>query len=156
MLRAEAGDSTNTAVIDILFLAPRPDVPLSIGSMLTVLWKYILMNWYKVDIEKKAFFKDTVWGQAIRQFAELCLVQLAKYRKAHARATARGSHESTTKYNHVTEPLAKIQGDGTLVFSPEFTKELKETHGLTYVQPTNATNRSDWIKCKWVKPKCTK
>jgi hypothetical protein len=50
MLRAEAGgrgDSTNTAVVDILFLAPRPEVPLSIGSMLTVLWKYTLMNWYK-------------------------------------------------------------------------------------------------------------
>jgi hypothetical protein len=80
------GDSTNTAMVDILFLAPRPEVPLSIGSMLTVLWKYTLMNWYTVDIEKKAFIKDTLWGQAIRRFAELCLVQLAKYRKAHAKS----------------------------------------------------------------------
>jgi hypothetical protein len=32
-------------------------IPISIGSMLTVLWKYTLtlMNWYKVDIEKKGF-----------------------------------------------------------------------------------------------------
>jgi hypothetical protein len=52
------------------------------------------------------------------------------------------------------EPLARIQGDGTLVFSPEFTKELEEANGLTYVQPTNDTNKRDWIK--WVKPKCTK
>jgi hypothetical protein len=64
------------------FLAPRADVPLAIGSLLTILWKYTLMHWYKVDIEKKNFIKDTVWGQAIRRFAELCLVQLAKYRKA--------------------------------------------------------------------------
>jgi hypothetical protein len=64
------GDSTNTAVVDIIILAPRPEVPLLIGSRLTVLWKYTLMNWYKVDIEKKAFIKNTVWGQAIPRFAE--------------------------------------------------------------------------------------
>jgi hypothetical protein len=52
------------------------------------------------------------------------------------------------------EPLARIQGDGTLVFSPEFTIELEEAHGLTYVQPTNDTKKRDWIK--WVKPKRTK
>jgi hypothetical protein len=51
--------------VDILFLAPRPEVPLVIGAMLTILWKYTLMSWYKVDIEHKAFIKDTVWGQAI-------------------------------------------------------------------------------------------
>jgi hypothetical protein len=153
-LRRGASTTTNTAVVEILFLAPQPEIPLSIGSMLTVLEKYNLMNWYNVDIEKKAFIKDTVWRQAIRQFAELCLVQLAKYRKAHARATARGSHEPTTKYHHEMEPLARIQGDGTLVFSLEFTKELKEAHGLTYVQPTNDTNKRDWIQ--WVIPKCIK
>eukprot|EP00962_Isochrysis_galbana_P015667 scaffold4498_cov119-Isochrysis_galbana.AAC.27 len=42
---------------------------------------------------------DTVWGQSIRRFAELCLVQLAKYRHAQARASARGPHEPTSKYN---------------------------------------------------------
>jgi hypothetical protein len=82
-------------------LAPLAEVPLplAIGSLLTILWKYTLMHWYKVDIEKKQFIKDTVWSQAIRRFAELCLVQLAKYRKAEARAQARGAHEPTTKYN---------------------------------------------------------
>jgi hypothetical protein len=40
------------------------------------------------------------------------------------------------------------------VFSPEFTKELEEAHGLTYVQPTNDTHKRDWIK--FAKPKCTK
>jgi hypothetical protein len=62
--------------MEIPFLAPRADVPLAIGSLLilTILWKYTLMHWYKVDIEKKTFIKDTVWGQAIRRFAELCLV----------------------------------------------------------------------------------
>eukprot|EP00962_Isochrysis_galbana_P018563 scaffold5360_cov118-Isochrysis_galbana.AAC.6 len=53
---------------------------------LTILWKYTLISWYQVDIDHKAFIKDTVWGQAIRRFAELCLVQLAKYRNARARA----------------------------------------------------------------------
>jgi hypothetical protein len=90
--------------MEILFLAPRADVPLAIGSLLAILWKYTLMHWYKVDIEKKNFIKDTVWGQAIRRFAEVCLVQLAKYRKAQARAQARGAHEPTTsttmKWNH--------------------------------------------------------
>jgi hypothetical protein len=55
------GDQTNNAVMEILFLAPRADVPLAIGSLLTILWKYTLMHWYKVDIEKKKTIKDTVW-----------------------------------------------------------------------------------------------
>jgi hypothetical protein len=99
-----------------------------------------------------------VWGQAVRRFAELCQIQLtlAKYRKAHARATARVSHEPTTKYNHEMEALARIQGDGTLVSSPKFTIELEEAHGLTYVQPTNDTKKRNWIKWVWVKPKRTK
>jgi hypothetical protein len=108
--------------------------------MLTVLWKYTLMNGYKVDIEKKAFIKDTMWRQAIRRFAELCLVQLAKYRKAHAHTQERPleeSHETTTKYNHEMEPLARIQGDGTLVFSPEFTKELNQRGTRLNILPTN-------------------
>jgi hypothetical protein len=41
-------------------------------------------------------------------------------------------------YNHEMEPLARIQvGNSTLVFSPEFTKELEEAHGLTNIRPTN-------------------
>jgi hypothetical protein len=62
----------------------------------------------------KLVIKDTVWGQAIRRFAELCLVQLAKYRHTQARAMARGTHEPTTKNNNEMEPLASIQRDGTL------------------------------------------
>jgi hypothetical protein len=99
-------------------LAPREDVPLAIGSLLTILWKYTLISWYQVDIDHKAFIKDTVWGQSIRRFAELCLVQLAKYRNVQARASARGAHEPTTKYNNEMQPLALITSDGTLQFSP--------------------------------------
>jgi hypothetical protein len=47
--------------------------------MLTVLWKYALMNWYKVDImsKRKPFIKDkdtphTVWGQAIHDDRRFC------------------------------------------------------------------------------------
>jgi hypothetical protein len=143
--------------VDILFLAPRPEVPLAIGSMLPVLWKYTLISWYKVDIEHKAFIKDTVWGQAIRRFAEaeLCLVQLAKYRHALARAMARGIHEPTTKYNNEMEPLASIQSDGTLAFSEKFSKELQEANGHAFIQQTNrATDRHNWIN--WVRPESTK
>jgi hypothetical protein len=76
--------------------------------MMTVLWKYTLMNWYKVDIAHKASIKDTGYGAKPleRRFAELCLVQLAKYGHAQARAMARGTHEPTTKYNNEMEPLA--------------------------------------------------
>eukprot|EP00962_Isochrysis_galbana_P014598 scaffold4184_cov120-Isochrysis_galbana.AAC.13 len=145
------GGVKDVAVVEILFLAPREDVPLAIGSLLTILWKYALISWYQVDIEHKPFIKDTVWGQAIRRFAELCLVQLAKYRNARARASARGTHEPTAKYNNEMQPLAYIKSDGTLQFSPEFTKELKEANGLSYIQQSSGTtNRHDFIK--WVKP----
>jgi hypothetical protein len=52
-LALRKGDQTNNAVMENIFLAPRADVPLAIGSLLTILWKYTLMHWYKVDIEKK-------------------------------------------------------------------------------------------------------
>jgi len=145
------GGAQDVAAVEILFLAPREDIPLAIGSLLTILWKYTLISWYQVDIDHKLFVKDTVWGQAIRRFAELCLVQLAKYRYARARASARGTHEPTAKYNNEMQPLAFIKSDGTLQFSPEFTKELKEANGLSFIQqPPGTTNRHDFIQ--WVKP----
>jgi hypothetical protein len=144
------GDQTNNAVMEILFLAPRADVPLAIGSLLTILWKYTLMHWYKVDIEKKKIIKDTVWGQAIRRFADLCLVQPAEYRKAEARAQARGSYEPTTKYNNEMEPLASIRSDGSLLFSKEFTEELENANGKSYIQKSRGTiNGREPIK--WIK-----
>jgi hypothetical protein len=82
------------------------------------------MHWYKVDTEKKRFIEDTVWGQAIRRFAELCLVQLAKYRKAQARAQARGEQEPTAKYNNEMEPQASTRSNGALLFSKECTQIL--------------------------------
>eukprot|EP00962_Isochrysis_galbana_P009017 scaffold2507_cov122-Isochrysis_galbana.AAC.8 len=98
------------AVVEILFLAPREDVPPAIGSITPhhLMEVHTLISWYQVDIEHKAFIKDTVWGQSIRCFAELCLVQRAKYRnaQAQARASARGAHEPTTKYNNEMQPLA--------------------------------------------------
>jgi hypothetical protein len=67
----------------------------------------------------------------------------------------RGTHEPTTKYNNEIEPLARIQRDGTLAFSEEFSKELLEANEHAFVQQTNgATNRNNWIK--WVKPESTK
>eukprot|EP00962_Isochrysis_galbana_P022379 scaffold6704_cov137-Isochrysis_galbana.AAC.1 len=85
------------------------------------------------------------------RFAELCLVQLAKYRHASARASARGTHEPTAKYNNVMQPLAFIKSDGTLQFSPKFTQELKEANGLSFIQqPLGTTSRHDFIQ--WVRP----
>jgi hypothetical protein len=112
------------------------------------------MHWYKVDIEKKNFIKDTVWGWAIRRFAELCLVQLAKYRKAQARAQARGLHERTTNYNNEMEPLVSIGSDGALLFSIEFTEELKNANGKSYIRkPSGAINDRELIN--WLKPRET-
>jgi len=99
----------------------------------------------QVDIDHKLFVKDTVWGQAIRRFAELCLVQLAKYRHASARASARGTHEPTAKYNNEMQPLAFVKSDGTLQFSPKFTQELKEANGLSYIQQTSSPGRRKYI-----------
>jgi hypothetical protein len=90
--KAGQGDD---ATSEILFLASRSEVSLSVGSLLTILWTYTLINWYKVDIDRRKFIKDTVWGQAIRRFAELCLVQLAKYRK----------HKQRHKQEAPTSPL---------------------------------------------------
>jgi hypothetical protein len=109
------------------------------------------MSWYKVDIEKKQFIKDTVWGQAIRRFAELCLVQLARYRKAQTRAHARGTHEPTTKYNKEMELLANIRSDGALIFSKEFTEELTKSNGQTYIQNASGAISNGRDLITWVK-----
>jgi hypothetical protein len=54
----------NDATSEILFLASRSEVPLSVGSLLTILWKYTLINWYKVDIYRKKFIKDNSLGES--------------------------------------------------------------------------------------------
>jgi hypothetical protein len=145
----------NDATSEILFLASRSEVPLSVGSFLTLLWKYTLINWYKVDIDREKLIKDTVWGQAIRRFAELCLVQLAKYRKAQTKAQARGSHEPTTKDNAEMEPLASIRSDGSLIFSKEVSQELANCHGETY-NPKDKEEINGKEIIKWMKAKATK
>jgi hypothetical protein len=77
-------------------------------------------------------------------------VQLAKYRKAEARAQARGSYEPTTKYNNEMEPLASIRSDGSLLFSKEFTEELENANGKSYIQKSRGTiNGREPIK--WIK-----
>jgi hypothetical protein len=131
-LRKAGQGNDADATSEILFLASRSEVPLSVGSLLTILWKDTLINWYKVDVDRKKIIKDTVWGQAIRRFAELCLVQLAKYkyRKAQTKAQARGSHEPITKYNAEMEPLASIRSDGSLIFSKELSQELAASSSL--------------------------
>jgi hypothetical protein len=96
-----------------------------------------------------------VWGQAIRRFAELCLVQLAKYIKAQTKAQARGSHEPTTKDNSEMEPLARIRSDGSLIFSKELSQELANCHEETYIQKAKEEIHGKEI-IKWIKPKATK
>jgi hypothetical protein len=91
----------------------------------------------------------------MRRFAELCLVQLAKYRKARSKAQARGSHEPTTKYNAEMEPLASIRSDGSLIFSKELSQELANCHGETYI-PKNKEEINGKEIIKWMKPKATK
>jgi hypothetical protein len=141
----KAGQSKDTTS-ENLFLASRSEVPPSVGSLLTILWKYTLINWYKVDIDREKIIKDTIWGQAIRRFAELCLVQLAKYRKRQTKAHARGSHEPTTKYNAEMEPLASIRSDGSLIFSKELSQELADCHGETYIQKAKEEIKGKEIK----------
>jgi hypothetical protein len=87
-LRKGEGGQNNNATSEILFLSSRSEVPPSIGSLHTILWKYTLVHWYKVDIEKKEFIKDTVWGQAIRRFAELCLVQASQIQESTIHSTS--------------------------------------------------------------------
>jgi hypothetical protein len=90
----------------------------------------------------------------------LCLVQLAKYRKAQTKAQARGSHEPTTKCNAEMEPLASIRSDGSLIFSKELSQELANCHGETekhtsYIQKAEEEINGKEI-IKWIKPKATK
>jgi hypothetical protein len=85
------------------------------------------------------------------------VVQLAKYtcRKAQTKAQARGSHEPTTKYNAEMEPLASIRSDGSLIFSKEFSQELTNCHGETYIQKAKEEINGNEI-IRWIKPKATK
>jgi hypothetical protein len=82
-------------------------------------------------------------------------VQLAKYRKAQAWAQARGAHEPTTKNNNEMDPLASIRSDGALLFSKEFTEELKNANGgKSYIQESSGTI-NDRELIKWIKPRET-
>jgi hypothetical protein len=69
------------------------------------------------------------------------LLTLGKGTRKSDRSRITSTNHQIQPRNGTMEPLARTQGDGTLVFSPEFIKELKEGHGPTYVQPKNDTDR---------------
>jgi hypothetical protein len=41
------------------------------------------------------------------------------------------------------EPLASIRSDGALLFSEEFTEELKNANGKSYVQKSSGTTTTE-------------
>jgi hypothetical protein len=74
----------------ILFACPGEGATKSMINFMIILWKNILISFYKVDIENTPFNLDAVWDYTLKRFADLALAQAHEARTLQLRAISRG------------------------------------------------------------------
>jgi hypothetical protein len=83
-----------------------------------ILWKNIVIFFYKVDIENTPFKPDTVWHCTLKRFADLALAQAHEARTLQLRAISRGEDPpSLSHFEARLAPLASVGEEAELVFS---------------------------------------
>jgi hypothetical protein len=90
----------------MLFVCPGEGAPQAIANFIIILWKKILISFYKVDIENKPFDPDAVWYFTLKRFADLALVQAHEARTLQLRALSRG--EAPPSLSSFTARLATL------------------------------------------------
>jgi hypothetical protein len=85
-----------------------------------ILWKNILISFFKVDIENTPFpfDPDTVWHYTLKRFADLALAQAHEARTLQLQAISRGEDPpSLSQFEARLAPLATLGEKAELVFS---------------------------------------
>jgi hypothetical protein len=102
----------------ILFACPGEGAPTSIINFMIILWKNILISFYKVDIENSPFNPDAVWHYTLKRFAGLALAQAHEARTLRLRAISRREDPpSLSQFQARIAPLATLGEEAKLIFS---------------------------------------
>lgn len=97
----------------MLFACPGEGAPQAIADFIIILWKNILISFYKVDIENKPFDSDIVWYFTLKLFADLALVQAHEARTLQLHALSRGEDPpSLSGFKGRLAPLATLNEEG--------------------------------------------
>jgi hypothetical protein len=74
-----------------------------------ILWKSILISFYKVDIENTPFNPDTVWHYTLKRFVDLALAQAHEARTLQLRAISTAEDPpSLSQFQARLAPLATV------------------------------------------------
>mmetsp|Transcript_24978 Transcript_24978/g.80698 ORF Transcript_24978/g.80698 Transcript_24978/m.80698 type:complete len:225 (+) Transcript_24978:521-1195(+) len=76
--------------IRILFATPAEGAPQAIVNFMIILWKNILISFYKVDLENQPFDPNIVWRCTLKRFADLALALAHDARTKQLLAIGRG------------------------------------------------------------------
>jgi hypothetical protein len=105
----------------MLFACPGEGALTAVVNLIVILWKNILISFYKVDLENKPFDPEEVWFFTLKRFADLALAQAHEARTLQLRAIGSGEPPiSLNKYKLRLDFIATLDEDAKLTFSKPF------------------------------------
>ena len=143
--------------IRILFATPAEGAPQAIVNFMIILWKNILISFYKVDLENQPFDPNLVWRCTLKRFADLALALAHDARTKQLLAINRGEPPpSLNSHQARLSPLATLDEEAELLFSDELHNHLIEcdltqyTAKRTQQKPTTQSDRIRQRHAEWV------
>jgi len=143
--------------IRILFATPAEGAPQAIVNFMIILWKNILISFYKVDLENQPFDPNKVWRYTLKRFADLALALAHEARTTQLLAISRGEPTpSLNTHKARLSPLATLDEEAELLFSDPLHDHLVEYDLAQYTihrprqHPTTQTERIRQRHNEWV------
>ena len=122
-----------------------------------ILWKNILISFYKVDLENQPFDPNKVWRYTLKRFADLALALAHEARTTQLLAISRGEPTpSLNTHKARLSPLATLDEEAELLFSDPLHDHLVEYDLTQYTihrprqHPTTQTERIRQRHTEWV------
>ena len=95
-----------------------PPLPQSLSDLHLILWKFTLIHFTLVDLQKKPFKTDDVWLSAVRRYASKANKLTHHIRSKQMRAEATNAALDLQPERRSLEPLATIDDDGAIDWNP--------------------------------------
>ena len=94
-----------------------PELPQAISDLHLIIWKFIIIHFTLVDIDKRPFKTDDVWTGATRRYLSKVNSLQQKVRLEVKDAEARDRPARIRRFNRLLAPLATINADGKIKWS---------------------------------------
>ena len=111
----------------LILLGISPDgrsLPQALSDFHLVLWKFVLIHFTLVDLQKQRFVAENVWKGAVRRYASKAnsltfIIQLKQIRAENG-----GSDVRVTNENSILAPLGVIDTNGTITWQRPFARHI--------------------------------